>query len=485
MRTQIFAGIVCLLLICTAPAALAVESGPPAQIGTSDGDKSIDTRYTVDQVPNQTGEVRVTATIELPQHITGLSVRTPSESTVLQANGLRPDGDRWRTTGDTETARLTYTVPVGLETTFGQRTADTDDWTLLARQEVSLRARWRWHVGPRPTWNESLAVAPGQEGVAGTTAAYIGPHETATRTVEGDRITVIVPANADLRPNRTAILDSISHAKRASAAGTDHDHVRVFVAPNRLASGGYTPSNGEADVIVNAGEPVQSPVNVWVHEYRHTRQTFETTPAMDWLGEGSADYHTAALTYSAGDISADQFRNRITTERHETADLTRPDSWDGPGAQYDKGTRVVAAIDARLRQVTDGNRTFETVLERLDRRDERITLALFAETVSAVAGTDLDGFVRQAVTGQAPAVPADALTEQEPLRRGSADTTSRETNAAPLAESATAAPDSETDGTELHSIATDRPVTDRHGEWTVLGTLGLLSVLLVRRQQRR
>jgi hypothetical protein len=471
--------------MCTAPAALAVESGPPAQIGTSDGDRSIDTRYTVERVPNQTGEVRVTATIEQPQHITGLSVRTPPEATVLQADGLRPDGERWRTTGDTETARLTYTVPVGLTTTFGQRTADTDDWTLVARQEVSIRARWRWHVSPRPTWNESLALAPGQDGVAGTTAAYIGPHETATRTVEGDRITMIVPASADLRPNRTAVLDSISHAKRASMAGTDHDHVRVFVAPNRLASGGYTPSNGEADVIVNAGEPVQSPVNVWVHEYRHTRQTFETASAMDWLGEGSADYHTAALTFRAGGIDETQFRGSITTERHETADLTRPDSWDGPGAQYDKGTRVVAAIDARLRQVTDGNQTVETVLERLDRQNEKITLALFAETVSAVAGTDLDGFVRQAVTGRPPAVHTGVLTEQEPIRRGSADTTSRETNAAPLADSPTATPGTETDAEALHSIATDRPVTDRHGEWTVLGTLGLLSVLLVRRQQRR
>ncbi|GCF13691.1 hypothetical protein Harman_16260 [Haloarcula mannanilytica] len=480
-----FAGLVCFLLLCSSPAALGIESGPPAQFGTSDGDGSIDARYTIEREPDQTGRVRVSATIDLPQHVTGLSVRTPAETTVLQADGLRSDGERWRTTGDTETARLTYTVPVGLETTFGQRTADTDDWTLIARQEVSLRARWRWHVGPRPTWNESLALAPGQDGVAGTTAAYIGPHETATRTVEGDRITVIVPVSADLRPNRTAVLDSISHAKRASTAGTDHGHIRVFVAPNRLASGGYTPSNGESDVIVNAGEPVRSPVNVWVHEYRHTRQTVETTPAMDWLGEGSADYHTAALTYGAGEISEQQFRGRITTERHETADLTQPDSWDGPGAQYDKGTRVIAAIDARIREATDSSRTFETVLERLFQQDEPITLALFAETVSAVAGTDLDGFVRQAVTGPAPAVPADALTDPVPRGSGSADTTGRETNAAPIAEAGPATSNAETDAERGHSTESIRPITDRHGKWTALGTLGLVSVLLVRRQQRR
>jgi len=484
MRTQMLAGLVCFLLICTSPAALGVESGPPTQIGTSDVDRSIDVRYTVEREPNRTGRVRVTATIERPQHVTGLSVRTPAATTVRRADGLRPDGDRWRISDDTGTARLTYTVPVGLSTTFGQRTADTDNWTLLARQEVSLRARWRWHVGPRPTWNESLALAPGQDGVAGSTAAYIGPHETETRTVNGDRITLVIPAAADMRPNRTTALDSISHAKRASTAGTDHDHIRVFVAPNDLAPGGYTPSNGESDVIVNAGEPVRSPVNVWVHEYRHTRQTFETAPAMDWLSEGSADYHTAALTYSAGGIDEARFRDRITTERHETADLTQPDSWDGPGAQYHKGTRVVAAIDARVQRSTDGGRTFETVLDRLTRQDERITLELFAETVSAVAGDDLDAFVRQAVTGTAPSVQTDALTGRDLRRSGAADTTSRRTNAAlsvdgPAA-TATNAADEGRDG-----VDTARPVTDRHGEWTVLGTLGVLSVLLIRRQQRR
>ncbi|RLM48172.1 hypothetical protein DVK00_06650 [Haloarcula sp. Atlit-47R] len=481
MRTQLLTGLVCLLLVCASPVALGVGSGLPER-GSAGGDSSIGVEYAIDREPNQTGHVRVTATIDRPRHVTGLSVRTPAEATVHRTDGLQSNGDRWRLSGAARTARLTYTVPVGLSTAFGQRTADTHNWTLLARQEVSLRARWRWHVGPRPTWNESLALAPGRSGVAGRTAAYIGPHGTETKTVDGDRITLIVPAASELRPDRDAILDSISHAKRASTAGRDHDHIRVFVAPNELASGGYAPSNGEPDVIVNAGEPVRSPVNVWVHEYRHTRQTFEATPEMVWLEEGSADYHTAALTYAAGDIGQDRFRDRVTTERYETADLTRPDSWDGPGPQYHKGTRVVAAIDARLRQTTDGRRTFEAVLGRLMQQDDRVTLALFAETVSAVAGTDLDAFVRRAVTGDAPSVPMDALLDLSPRRSGSADTTERPMNAAPALERATAA--TSAGDRSGAGVGTARPVTDRHGEWTVLGTLGMLTVVLVSRQRR-
>ncbi|MFB6224598.1 MAG: hypothetical protein ABEH86_13125, partial [Haloarcula sp.] len=403
-----------------------------AQIGLSGGNDAIDTRYTIDRTPGQTGQVTVTATIDMPQHVSGLSVTTPAGTTVLRADGFQSDGDRWRLKGDSKTAQLTYTVPVGLTTTFGQRTADTDNWTLLARQEVALHARWRWHVGPRPAWNESLALASGQEGVAGTTAAYIGPHETVTRIVDGDRVTLVVPDSADMRPSRADALDSISHAKRTAPAGIDHDHVRVFVSPNNLASGGYTPSNGESDVIVNAGEPVHSPVSVWVHEYHHTRQTYETASEMDWLEEGSAEYQTAVMTYQRGTIGDGQFRARITSEHHETADLTQPDSWDGPGAQYDKGARVVAAIDARIRQASDGQATFETVIASLSQRGERITLTVFAETVSAVAGENLDAFVRTAVTGDAPAVPDIDITTDRQLQSGSADTAKRDRNDAPV-----------------------------------------------------
>ncbi|WP_241692741.1 M61 metallopeptidase family protein [Haloarcula salina] len=435
MNRRPLTALCCLFLIVSATAGTA-HGAPADQFARPDAAGTIDARYTVDRLPDRPDLVRVTARIDRPRQVTTLSVRPPSAATVERATGLDPDGGRWRVTRETETARLVYTVPIGLTTTFGRRTADTADWTLLARQEVSLRARWRWHIGPRPTWNETLALAPGQDGVAGETAAYIGPHETATRTVGGDRITLVVPESADLRPGRAAVLDTVSRAKRASRAGPDHDHVRVFAAPNALASGGYTPSNGGPDVIVNAGEPVRSPVNVWVHEYRHTRQTFATTTEMDWLDEGSAEYHTAALTYRQGAIDAERFRKRVTSDRHSSADLTRPEAWDSPAVPYDKGTRVVAAVDARVRLATDGDRTFEDVLVRLVQRDERVSLDTFAETVSAVAGEDLDSFVRQAVTGPAPSVRVDALTAS--TRRGSADTAPRATKAAPVA-SATSA----------------------------------------------
>ncbi len=75
---------------------------------------------------------------------------------------------------------------------------------------------------------------------------------------------------ARLATNRPHAL-TLRHAKRGSTAGTDHDHIRVFVAPNE-SLGRVHPVDGESDVIVNAGEPVRSPVNVWVHEYRHTRR---------------------------------------------------------------------------------------------------------------------------------------------------------------------------------------------------------------------
>lgn len=371
-------------------------------VAAADGAPATTVRYEVAQVPEQ-GVVEVTAVVDPPERVTSLSVAPPANATVVSSQGFDSEGRRWRWNGTDGPVRLTYLAPVGLETTFGTRTADTASWTLVARPEVALDARWRWRGGPDPGWDERLAVARGS-GVAGPTVAYLGPHETVTRDHAGGRVRLVLPATADLAADPAHVLDSVARAQRRSAVGTGPDRVTLFVAPRDLAPGGYTPVDGEPNAIVNAREPVATPRNVWVHEYRHTRQSFRTTRAMAWLDEGSAEYATAVATYRAGAIDRERFRDRVTTTDYRQADLTTPATWPDPAVEYEKGARVVAAIDARIRRATSGQRSFEHVLVRLQRRDDPVTVAAFAETVSAVAGTDLRAYVRGAVTGPAPRV---------------------------------------------------------------------------------
>ncbi|MBX0322503.1 hypothetical protein EGH21_05615 [Halomicroarcula sp. F13] len=403
MGTRAVAALLCLAVLVSAPSVLAAEQ----QVGGGEGVQTMDVRYVVDRLPSEVGRVQVTAVVDVPDRVSGLSVRTPANATVLSADGLASTGSRWRWDGDSDTVSVTYTVPVGLRTAYGQRTADTAEWSLVVRREVALHARWRWQTGPDPGWNETMTVAAGQPGVGGETAVFVGPHETTTRTTPAGTVRLVVPDAATLGPAPAVVLDTIGDAQRSTTIGERHDAVTVIATPNDLAVGGYTPSNGAPVALVNAGEPVGVPTNVWVHEYRHTRQTYRTSAGMTWLEEGSADYYAARLTYRQGRIGYDRYRRRVTTDRYHDANLTRPGTWPSPDVQYDKGTRVVAALDVHIRQATGGERTFATVLRRLSRSDERVTLSLFAETVSAVAGRDLDAFVRQAVTGPAPPVPAD------------------------------------------------------------------------------
>ncbi|WP_135303463.1 M61 metallopeptidase family protein [Haloarcula amylovorans] len=413
IRVAIPVVLLCLALAANASPALAAApaDGAPnmaASSGQTDGDGgAINVRYVVYSLPEQTGRIQVTAVLEIPERVTGLSVRAPSDATVLDADELQSTGSRWEWDGQSETASLTYLLPVGMETAYGQRTAASEEWSLVVRREVSLRARWRWQKGPSPGWNETMVVPKGHEGVAGPSAVYLGPHETSVRATNAGTIQLVIPEAATLRPDRAAVLDTIAAAQRSTTIGPAHEHLLVIAVPNWLAPGGYVPANGAPVMLVSADEPVATPRNVWVHEYRHTRQYFRTSREMRWLEEGSADYYAARSTLDQGRISYERYRKRVTTDRFADADLTEPKTWSNPDTPYDKGGRVVAALDVQIRLATGGERTFADVLDRLARSSDQVTLASFTETVSAVAGEDLEAFVRDAVTGPAPPVPAD------------------------------------------------------------------------------
>ncbi|WP_276273438.1 hypothetical protein [Haloarcula litorea] len=397
-----------LLVLGSVPAAVAAPAATVPQRGpaTADAGGSLGVTYTVDPVPERPGRVRVTADVTVPERVTGLALRPPEDATVTSADGLVSTGHRWQWAPETGRAPgLTYTVPVGLDTAHGKRTAATDDWTLVVRREVALRARWRWDEGPDPHWDERLAVADGHDGVATDTAAYVGPHRTLTRETAGGTVRLVVPEAATLGPDPAAVFHTIGEAQRRARAGPTHDRLTVIATPNGLAGGGYTPADGHPTVLVDAGQPVAAPTNVWVHEARHTRQAYRTTAGMAWLDEGSADYYAARATLRQGRIDRRAYRARVTTDDYRAVDLTEPDAWPAAAVQYEKGVRVVAAVDARVRQATGGERTFRDVLVRFTQADRRVSLAVFAETVSAVAGVDLRAYVRAAVTGRAPPVP--------------------------------------------------------------------------------
>ncbi|MFC7018459.1 MULTISPECIES: hypothetical protein [Haloarcula] len=382
----------------TGPAVAATVASEPAASAPS-----IDVRYEIQRLPARPGLVRVTAVVTVPDPVASLSVRPPANATQVSRDGFERTDRGLQWDGDAERPRLSYTVPVGLSTPFGQRTADTREWTLVSRTEVTLSARWQWRGEREPEWDERLTVDG--PGVGSPSVAYLGAYEMVTRETADGTIRLVVPETTELRAPPATILGSIAGAQRETRIGPTQGVVTVVAAPDWLGPGGYTPANGEPAAIVNAREPVSVPANVWVHEYRHTRQHYRTTEEMRWLAEGSADYYAATITLRQGHVGYDRFRTRITTERSERADLSRPETWDARTAPYHKGGRVVAALDVRIQRRTGWEHSFEDVLALLTVQEDPVTLESFVDAVATVADRETAAFARQAVTGPAPLVP--------------------------------------------------------------------------------
>lgn len=60
-----------------------------------------------------------------------------------------------------------------------------------------------------------------------------------------------------------------------------------------LIGGMYGAYLDNGDALVKSDSQVDEASNVWVHEYVHSRQGFETGSNMSWFVEGSAEYYAA------------------------------------------------------------------------------------------------------------------------------------------------------------------------------------------------
>jgi hypothetical protein len=147
---------------------------------------------------------------------------------------------------------------------------------------------------------------------------------------------------------------------------------------------------------------------VLVHEYVHTRQAYRANDAVEWFDEGSANYYRELFQYEQGLQSYDDFRSDIVDDGNATGALADRESWSAADLEYHHGERVAAALDAKLRQKTDGERTLQDVLRLMNEHEGELSYADFREIVGTVAGTSLDGWLDEYVeSGALPSVPDD------------------------------------------------------------------------------
>jgi len=380
-----------------------------------DADPVVTRRLTYDRTPSEPGNVTVAVEFAVGRDAERLVVSGPENATVVERDGFeaetRYDDWAYEWDGDTDSPALTVTVPVNRTSGAfdGLDFADTGDWALLRSTEGFDSAYYSdeagewvysWRDDPRFR-SEFEATGPGHVSAG---VGFLGEYETDSRTVGDQTATLVVPAAASPEASRNETFAVLAAARDAFRFGGVDDRVTVYVGPDPLRSGGYYqgPSSFwvHQDSLDGAG--------TLVHEYVHTRQAYRAGDAVAWFDEGSANYYRELLQYERGLQSYESFRTDLADDGGETGTLADRHTWSSADLEYHHGERVAAALDAKLRQETDGERTLQDVLGRLNEHDGEVRYADFRAAVAAVAGTSLDGWLDEYVQSDAlPRLPDD------------------------------------------------------------------------------
>jgi len=345
------------------------------------------------RLPDRPGVVRATLTPSIPEGVTRLTLYLPGEVTaVTDRNGFERVGERqYEWTGGADPS-LTTRVAVNRSASGsrigdgdGYAFVDTGRWALVRVPSVGVG--WSERAGTAASVVRTASVDGA--GATGGEIAYLGPVEEYERSAAGGSVTLAVPERASLAAEPSTVLDAMAAGAAALRIGDRDEAVFVVAAPQGEVEWGVRGlQTGPDDAWVGADEPVDSADNVWLHEYVHTRQEFETTESGRWLTEASADYFAALLTLEQGRVDYAAFRDQLsigTRSTHRDAVLSEPATWEGRGSNYRKGALVLGEIDRRLRLATDGERDLASVFAELNRADEPVSTAAFVESVGGDA----------------------------------------------------------------------------------------------------
>jgi len=385
-------------------AAVSAEGGTVTSNATTADGGTISVQYELSRIEGRDGVVGVRATVAAPASVTRITLSVPPGAEAVEAvEGFdRTDDGSYRMT-DADRGTVAYVVDLGAADANVRRSSAGAGWAFVDLDEVDSSFRWRYR-GDAPSFEERPAIAADRPGYAGSSMALLGE---VSETTDGGTFHVYAADAGEMRPATAEHLRVLRAADRRLAVGARDDRVNVFGIPRVSTYAGFadgTDPGGVHDVVVEDG----AGTTTTIHEYVHTRQDYRTGRAMGWIDEGSADYYESLLALHAGETDYERFRRDVTPDRHGDATLAAPDGWESIHVEYLKGRRVVAALDAEIRRATDGERTFQDVLYRMNAREKEVTYDAFARIVADVAGRSFDDWLDRYVAGDAaPAVPDD------------------------------------------------------------------------------
>jgi hypothetical protein len=368
----------------------------------------------------ETDTIRYTLDVDTTGDLESLAVTVGSNGDVVGTTGFETVADDGRTTlewdGESDHARVVIEADTDGASAGSAKYFDGGEWVLGRVPFVDVTLQEAAGESPsrgRPLGDAHGALSDAAAATYGDRYALVGDQETATRRAHGQRFRLHKPAGTEIRPAEDEIFAALAAASRDLEVGDRDDSVLLFALPAPADRGGESfPIRDEAWVA--ADEPLDDPNSVWLHEYVHTRQSFDLAEDMRWFREASAEYYAARLAYEQDRVSGSEMRSHLGGAPVE-ATLTDRSSWSDARVPYEKGSRVLAVLDRRIRAETDGERSLQDVFRRMNDHEGKVTYAEFQEMVTSVVGHSMDGWLDRYVDGSAPIA---SVYDRGPARSG-------------------------------------------------------------------
>lgn len=344
-------------------------------------------------VPSQKGTVEARLEYQIPDDVTRLEATVPDDGSITSLRGftgLQDDTLEWD--GTTEHPDIVFQFAANRSADHTGPIAgpgdylyvDVGSWAIVPRPSVSHG--WGWVGDDAVGFDRTVTAA---NGVTSDVLAYLGDFTQYTNSAHGQQFRLIVPEPATMAEDRSNLFDALSDASNQLRVGSRDESVFMIAAPTGQIDWGVRGlATGPSDLWVRDAETLDDPVNVWIHEYVHTRQSYADSPDFQWFREGSARYYGALFGLERQDISFEAFRETLSVGRnsqYSSSVLADPATWQD-NADYFVGALVAAELDRQLRETTDREQSLEEIFRRMNAKNDVVEASTFQSYLEDAGG---------------------------------------------------------------------------------------------------
>jgi hypothetical protein len=224
----------------------------------------------------------------------------------------------------------------------------------------------------------------------------LGDLDVISTKIEGTTITIASPDDHPLHAQDVMALLRWNLPELQKILLGVPDRLLIVGAQDPMWRGGLS---GPGSMYVHAARPLiqsdgTSPI---LHELTHVVTHALAGPDADWIVEGLAELYSLELLRRSGTV--DEARHRRTLERlaKRGAKVTNVTGTESRGALTARAVTILYALDAKIRDATDGARSLDDVLRRLAVERNEVTEERFRTISEEVAGVNLERFFRNEV----------------------------------------------------------------------------------------